>query len=309
MIKYQHVQHIDSDEAEGLLDGVCHVFPKLDGSNMCAYLEDGDVHTMSRNLEISNDEPFVKYVREHPSIGEFLKKFPGLRLYGEFLVPHTIRSYEGSAWNEWYIFDVTAEDTDAVYTYEVDGVSGVIEMNGDRYVPYEVYQPILSSYGITCIPPIAVIENPTLERLGKMADNEATYLMTAGSGEGIVVKRYDFVNKFGRTEWAKLLNKEYSQLRVKRCAPRENSIEADIARRYVTPELVSKEHAKILDAGADRNSVPVRLLTTVWYCLITEYTWDMLKKFNPKTLDFRLLRKECDLAVKSARPEVFGLRL
>ena len=40
-IRYQHVERLDADEAEGLLEGRCHVFPKMDGSNMCAYLEDG----------------------------------------------------------------------------------------------------------------------------------------------------------------------------------------------------------------------------------------------------------------------------
>ena len=42
-VRYQHVERIDADETEGLLDGVCHIFPKMDGSNMCAYTEDGEV--------------------------------------------------------------------------------------------------------------------------------------------------------------------------------------------------------------------------------------------------------------------------
>ena len=45
-IKYQHVQHFGADETEGLTDGVCYIFPKMDGSNMCAYTEDGETHAV-----------------------------------------------------------------------------------------------------------------------------------------------------------------------------------------------------------------------------------------------------------------------
>ena len=48
-IKYQHVQHFGADETEGLTDGVCYIFPKMDGSNMCAYTEDGEIRCRSRN--------------------------------------------------------------------------------------------------------------------------------------------------------------------------------------------------------------------------------------------------------------------
>ena len=80
-VRYQHVERIDADETDGLLDGVCHIFPKMDGSNMCAYSEDGEVRTMSRNKEIQPPEPFAVFVENHPEIGRFLKDFPGLRLY------------------------------------------------------------------------------------------------------------------------------------------------------------------------------------------------------------------------------------
>lgn len=46
----------------GLLEGTCHVFPKMDGSNMCAYTEDGEVRTMSRNRPLDGTEPFAKFI-------------------------------------------------------------------------------------------------------------------------------------------------------------------------------------------------------------------------------------------------------
>lgn len=309
MIRYQHVERIDSDNISGLLEGTCHIYPKMDGSNMCAYLEDGKVRTMSRNRVIEAPEPFASFVGENPKIGEFLRGFPGLRLYGEWMVPHTIRSYIGETWNRWFVFDVTAEDSEAVYEYELDGERRILEMAGRTYIPYEEYEPILRSYGIDCIPPIAIVENPTVEELERMADNDATFMMSEGSGEGIVVKRYDFVNKFGRTEWAKLINTEYSRKRIVRCNRGEGTVERDITDRYVTPDLVSKECAKIVEiTGTDQN-IQGRLLSTVYHCLVTEFMWDAVKRYGNPTVNFKTLRRECDIAVKEARPEIFGLRL
>lgn len=131
-VRYQHVERIDADETEGLLDGVCHIFPKMDGSNMCAYTEDGEVRTMSRNKEIQPPEPFATFVQGHPEIGRFLRDFPGLRLYGEWMVPHTVRSYVPETWNRWFVFDVTAEDTSAEYPW---GDGKVLRCNGRQYIP------------------------------------------------------------------------------------------------------------------------------------------------------------------------------
>ena len=163
---------IDADETEGLLDGVCHIFPKMDGSNMCAYTEDGEVRTMSRNKEIQPPEPFATFVQGHPGIGRFLRDFPGLRLYGEWMVPHTVRSYVPETWNRWFVFDVTAENTSAEYPW---GDGKVLRCDGRQYIPYEEYAPILDAYGIEYIPPLAVIDRPDLKTLERFADVENTW--------------------------------------------------------------------------------------------------------------------------------------
>lgn len=308
-IRYQHVERIDSEEAQGLLKGTCHIFTKLDGSNMCAYLEDGQVRTQSRNQPIFPGAPFADFVQRSANIQRFLRDFPGLRLYGEWMVPHTIRCYSPEVWNRWFVFDVTAEDPEASYRSVVDGRELSLDVAGRVYIPYDEYRPLLEAYGIDYIPEIAAVEDPTVEELGRMADTQATFMMPEGSGEGIVVKRYDFVNRFGRTEWAKVINSEYSRHRIVRTSERTGSVEEAIAERYVTPDLVNKEYAKIAESGAEERAVPFRLLGTVYHCVITECMWDALKRFGNPTVDFRALRRECETAVKLARPEVFGLRL
>lgn len=98
-IKYQHVLHIDSDESEGLLDGKCHIFPKLDGSNCGVYTEDGEIRFMSRNCVLDKDHPFSRYVLAHEGIVRLMRDHPELRLYGEWMRPHIIRSYTPDVWD------------------------------------------------------------------------------------------------------------------------------------------------------------------------------------------------------------------
>ena len=313
-VRYQHVERIDADETDGLLDGVCHIFPKMDGSNMCAYSEDGEVRTMSRNKEIQPPEPFAVFVENHPEIGRFLKDFPGLRLYGEWMVPHTVRSYRPETWNRWFVFDVTAEDLNAVYSW---GDGRELRCDGRQYIPYEEYAPILDTYGIEYIPPLAVLDRPGLKDLERLADEENTWMVaeSAGCGEGVVVKRYGFVNRYGRTNWAKVLNRSFCVFKVASRGNRyeekhdgTSSTEHEMALRYVTQDLVDKEYARILADAETKKVVPGQLLGTVWHCVVTECMWDAVKRYKSPTVDFKTLRRECELRTKMLRPEVFGLR-
>ena len=312
-IRYQHVERIDAEEAEGLLDGVCHIFPKMDGSNMCAYSEDGEVRTMSRNKEIHPPEPFAEFIKGNEGVRRFLADFPGLRLYGEWMVPHTVRSYVPETWNRWFVFDVTAEDPDAEYGW---GDGKLLSCAGRTYIPYEEYSPILDAYDIEFIPPLAVIDHPCMEELERIADEGNTWMVAdgAGCGEGIVVKRYGFVNKYGRTNWAKVLNRSFCVFKVASRGNRSEekrdgtTTEREIALKYVTQELVDKEYSRIRAESESGKAVPGQLLGTVWHCVVTECMWDAVKRFKSPVVDFKLLRRECELRTKMMRPEVFGLR-
>ena len=50
--KYQHVCKIGTDEVENLENGLCYIYPKLDGTNTTCWFEDGEVKVGSRNREL-----------------------------------------------------------------------------------------------------------------------------------------------------------------------------------------------------------------------------------------------------------------
>ncbi len=313
-IRYQHVERIDSDEVEGLLDGTCHVFPKMDGSNMCVYSEDGVLRTMSRNVALNGREPFARFAEGHDGICRFVRDFPGIRLYGEWMVPHTVRSYVPEVWNRWFVFDMMAEDPDAEYAYtDAKGRGRTLRCGGRTYIPYSEYVPVLESYRIEYVPVIDVLDSPDPHTLLDMADNRNTWMIPegCGCGEGIVVKRYDYRSKYGRVTWAKVISSAFSGVKrearmLKRRASESGAgVEHSIVVRYMTPDVVNKEYDRIrVEAGTVE---PRRLLGNVWHCLVTESMWDAVKRFRNPRVDFDVLRKECELYVKVVRPEVFGL--
>ena len=162
----------------------------------------------------------------------FFRKHPNVRLYGEWLVPHTLRTYREEAWRKFYVFDVM----------DIDGDSA-------RYRKPEDYTEMLEFYGIDYIPCTHIITNPRTDDLHKVLEGN-TYLMQEGEiGEGIVIKNYDYVNKYGRVTWAKLVRNEFKERHVKNTGAtvREGTqgIEEAIVDLYVTKALVRKELAKI----------------------------------------------------------------
>ena len=300
--KYQHVERFGTDDVKGINIGECYIFPKIDGTNGSIWLgDDGEVKAGSRNRELGlgkgeDNQGFYKYIKKQDNIKEFLKEYPRLRLYGEWLVPHTLKTYREDAWHEFYVFDV-------IYEYP-DG-------NFD-YLHYKEYKQLLEKYDIEYIPPLAVIENPKRENLVNQIDKTGQYLIKdgEGKGEGIVIKNYDFENKYGRTVWAKMVTSNFKEKHHKEMgAPKmkgSKSVEEKIITKYVTKPLIEKEYSKIVNEknGWKSQYIPM-LFGRVFHALVTEETWDIVKKFNRPTIDFADLRELTIHKIKRVKPELF----
>ena len=95
--KYQHIERFGNGEVQGIELGKTLIFPKLDGTNASVWMDsEGNVKAGSRNRELSYEKDnagFYKFVLENENIKAYLEKHPTHRLYGEFLVPHSLRTY------------------------------------------------------------------------------------------------------------------------------------------------------------------------------------------------------------------------
>jgi len=294
---YMHVERYGNSEVEGIEHGTCFVFPKIDGSNASVWLgADGEIKAGSRTRQLSlgaDNAGFLSWVQQQPYHSAFVAYFrehPNHRLHGEWLVPHTLKTYREDAWRRFWIFDVEVDDT---------------------FISYDVYNVDLQKHGLDYIVPMFRAENIHFEYLLKALEKN-TFLIQegAGIGEGVVIKNYDFVNKYGNTIWAKVVRQEFKEENAKTFGINTiglvDPVEKKIVDKFVTVALVDKVYAKIVNetGGWESKSIP-RLLNTVFYDLIKEETWEFLKEFNYPTITFQSLKAYTIQKVKTLKKELF----
>jgi len=290
-LKYQHVERFGTDETNGIELGVCFIFPKIDGTNTQIWTDGDFLFTGSRNRTLSLDNDhfgFCRWAVNQMNIKDFFIKYPNLRLYGEWLCPHTLKTYKKTAWDKFYVFDV---------------------MEGEKYLSYDEYKILLDEFEIEYIPPICKIKNPTYERLISLLEKNV-YLIEdgKGTGEGIVIKNYDYKNKYGNVIWAKIVKNEFKTAHTKsgvNNVKEKDIVEESIVNKYVTLPFIEKELTKIKgESGWTSKQIP-RLINTVFYLLIKEECWNFVKEFKNPTIDFKTLSYFTTIKIKELMPELF----
>lgn len=292
-IKYQHLERYGNTEVEGIEVGTCYVFPKLDGTNGSVWW-DGGVKAGSRNRELSPDNDnagFMNAMVADKAVISFLYNEPDLVLYGEWLVPHTLKTYQDDAWRKFYVFDV-------------------FDRKKERLLSFDEYSEGLVAAGINVIAPIAIIKNGSIDHFTECL-SKAHYLVKdgEGAGEGVVIKNYDYQNKYGRQTWAKIVGNEFkAKHHLAMGAPIIGGeiVEEKIVLKYVTQALVDKVVAKITNEmeGWSSKYIP-RLIHTVYYDLVTEETWNFVKEFKNPKIDFKVLSHYTTAKIKELKPELF----
>jgi hypothetical protein len=178
-IRYPHLERFGTPLVENIEFGTCYVFPKLDGTNASVWFE--GIHegqcdstimlgsgSRNRPLELDRDNAgFCEYVNkqctyagdEDGPLAKFFWHSDNRKyiLYGEWLVPHTVKHYREDAWRKFYIFDVLDTET-------------------NKFLPYEVYQPLLERFQLDYIPCTKIIKNGSWENFLREA-KESRFLL------------------------------------------------------------------------------------------------------------------------------------
>lgn len=278
LFRYQHVERLGDDEVDGLLEGTVVVQEKIDGANATvAWDEDAGLIICTRNRAISiGGEPptgfrgLVEYVLAHEGIKGLFRDRPDWILRGEWLVRHSI-VYPAEYMNKLYVFDVQLRD--------------------GSYIPWQEYKDVLSAFGIEMVPHIAIMENPTVADLVPLTQEPSAF--GGGEREGIVAKRYDFVNCYGRAVWGKLVSADFGEKnKLHFGTGNKDPKEVRFASTYVTEHLVLKVIDKIRDehGSASVRNMP-EILGRVWYDVFNEELWNFVKKEKVGKFDFRAARK------------------
>lgn len=299
--KYISLERYGTAEVAGINLGVCHIFPKIDGTNSSVWYdpETGDVFAGSRNRKLSLEKDnggFYQWVlhTDQKNLRDFVKQNPHLIVYGEFLIPHSFKGYRDDAWRKLYVFDIYDRET-------------------ENFLSYDVYQPMLEESGIEYLAPLKVMNNPDLENLYKTLEQNK-YLVKdeeERAGEGIVIKRYNYINKYGRTTWAKMVTSAFKEDNAKTFGGSilegKNMVEQEIVDKYLTKEICDKVYHKIevSENGFLSKHIP-RYLETSFYDLVREETYSFIKDNNFPTINFKDLKHLSYEKAKEFRPEIFG---
>lgn len=288
---YEKVERIEKEECSGLLNGACYIFEKLDGANAQIYIDTvtNEIAFGSRNRVlgigdnlVSGDSfrGFAQWVKENKEpLQRFFAIHPDYVLMGEWLVSHTVK-YDANAYSQFYVFDI------------YDSVN-------ERYMGIESHRSWqdLLTLGIKFIPFDERLVNPTMQDLMRMLGIPSRY--GASYREGIVIKNYDFVNKYGRQPYGKLLNETFKEVKTTKKVVEPSEIELAIQVRYVTKARVEKICQKIIDQNypgelrwkqLEMKHIP-QVMNMVWYDIITEDMNDILKRLKDPTINFKLLKR------------------
>lgn len=292
--KFLEVERLGKTEVEGILNGICHVFPKLDGTNGSIWVEaDGTLSCGSRNSVLSlekNNFKFYQFTRDNSiKWDKFFHIFPRYRLFGEFLVPHTLKTYREDIWNRFFVFDI------------FDDV-------GLKWVPYEDYFKHLYDCEIDYIPPMCIINNPSIEQLEKLL-NSNNFGVKNGLGEGIVIKNYDFINCFGHHAQGKLVRSEFTEENSKVFLPSiskgPTQDEDEFVEKFVIQERTTKLLNKLQGLDIPRKQVIPRYLESLYHEIIQEELYDFVKNCSRK-INFRILRYKVISKGKELAPHLFN---
>lgn len=301
--KYMHIERFGNEEVIGIELGETYIFPKLDGTNASCWITINgtppstaniNFHGGSRTRELSiesDNQGFYNTCLTNENLLFFFLKYPNLRLYGEWLVPHTLKTYREDTWRRFWIFDVYNDET-------------------EQYLHYETYKPLLEEFRLDYIPPLAKIKNGSYENFIHVLNQNNLFIKDGeGLGEGIVIKNYSFYNRYQNQIWAKIISSEFKEQHYKTmgCPEKESRlIEEEITEKFCTKALIEKTQAKIQNEmdGWKSQYIP-RLLDTVFYELIKEDTWEFLKEFKNPTINFKTLKAFVTAKIKKDLPELF----
>ena len=300
--KYQHIERFGNTEVNQIELGKCYIFPKIDGTN--ASLWQGGAGSRNRELSLEKDNAgFYNWAISNSELRAFFVENPTLRLFGEWLVPHSLKTYRKDAWRKFYIFDVAIDKEDSEIIHEGDDKL--------KYLHYDEYSAILDRYNLEYIRPLCTIENANYDQLiNQLIKNVFLIEDGKGVGEGIVIKNYDFKNKYGRQTWAKIVTSEFKETHSKIMGASEmkgnKMVEEEIAKKYVTIALCEKVKSKIEveNNGFSSKHIP-RLLNTVYYDVIKEDSWNFVKEFRNPTINFKTLQHFTFAKVKAEYSNLF----
>lgn len=273
---YPKIHRLGKEETDGILDVKLTVQEKVDGANVSIWLgDDGQIKVGSRTRELPSDESFNGFgeaVKANPAILHWLEANPQRRLYGEWLVKHTI-TYPDEAYKKIYLYDV--------YDHELENWL-------DQATVREIAKEIGVEYPQIYVENVLITEAEIQDFVGKS--------FIGPQGEGVVLKA-DFTNRFGDKVYAKVVHQKFKESNAivfgGNNKHSETYWEMYVVNKYCTVARVQKIMQKLQPLQEKRLHMEdtSKVAGSCYHDLIQEECWEIAKKVP--AINFKKLQGLC----------------
>ena len=291
-----HVERLDDTKIDvaAFLNGTVYCFPKLDGTNAVVWAdESGNIHCGSRKREVTiehDNANFMNWFSTDAStekLRDFLVQNPNLIVYGEWL-----NGVDG------------AKQAGSIKQYLTPGfwVIGMFDTDAGNYLYYDIYAHLLEGIYDQIDRPVAILNNPKKEDIINLLTDNHFNLPDDVNGEGIVCWNYDFCDKFGHFQVAKIVAQEFlehkgTSQKFKQPQVREG-LEQDIVNAFVSSADCEKCKQKVmimfnLDSWDNSGKNIGAFLNLLYNDLIEEEMVSIVKRFKNPVIDFAILKAAC----------------
>jgi len=274
--QYPKIRRLGTAETAGILEGDVYVQEKIDGANASIWFSNDAIQIGSRRRHLPPDESFRgfrEWQQERSStLVDLFTQHPTARLYGEWLVPHTIR-YDDSAYSKFYLFDVV--------------------FDGETWLDLPAVNAFAQTWSFDVPEYHGRFTNPTPEQLEEFVGKS----VLGKSGEGVVLKNPNFINQFGAHQYAKIVTESFKESNAVNFGGNnkhsDSYWEIYVMNKWMTLPRVKKVVQKLnatIEGGVGIEHTG-RVINTAYHDLLEEEIWAIQKKVG--TLNFKTLAKVC----------------
>lgn len=242
---------------------------KLDGANASFTLVEDSIIAFSRNNPLSDENTLRGFLGYTQTLNP-KDLNPNYIYFGEWLVKHKIDYGENA--NKFYLFDLWDKTKHA-------------------YLPLSIVRSEAERLNLTLVPVFYEGEYVSYEHLDSFRGQT---VLGVNEGEGIVVKNVDYLDKFGRQLYVKMVTDKFSEIQHQK-APKNpninNSVEGNAVAQVLTKARVEKLIYKLIDQGIleenfgieDMKTILINLKNSVYEDIMKEES-DLIKDFEQKTV-------------------------
>lgn len=311
-IGYNHVYKYDKEDVEGYLnEHKIFVEVKIDGSNSSIYYDGNNeefvVQSRKRVINLENDNGgFAKYILTSDdnvatAVRNFCIEHPYTCVYGEWIggldkskFLGTIKYYLHGG---FFVFDI--RDINHKFDDEfVAGHYGYYTPEDDIYK--ELAAKLIDEDGFSHMAPvIAILDQPSLDDIIKLAQDCHWNVPEDKNIEGVVLKSYTYKDKYQHHQFAKVILKEYLESKHAKdksykSPPPEGDVEKNILDEVMNDAKMEKTKNKVEialgDWKDDNKHIPF-FLNLLWHDVIEEdLTVKLLKRYKNPKIDFSILK-------------------